>query len=142
MKLIVYLFENQDIGIRASLAIDSAAIFTKDVSTFLFGCGINCFQAEMGYEYGLYPHNFILEALVTFGLIGAVPMLYLIARIFFLWMFAVRNESYLLIIFSVFFVIISFKSGAMLSSFLTTFLIFYASSIKIKKSRKIDYLVG
>ena len=121
-------FETRNSGMRIELGLEAFAIFTSDLKTFLFGCGINCFQALQGYEYGLYPHNYILEALVTFGLIGTLPILVVVARILFRWLTETNNEDYLLLIVACFFIFVSLKSGALISSFLATFLIVYVGS--------------
>ena len=118
---IIYLLEANSLGVRGTLLLDAFAMLQSDITTLLFGCGINCFQYNLGYEYALYPHNYLLEAVVTFGLIGALPLIYMMVRLTSLWLLAVHREDYLLILIGFFFFVVSMKSGSTLSSFLTTF---------------------
>lgn len=41
-------------------------LINKPVCMFM-GCGFAFFQNYYSYEYGMYPHNIILEAIITFG---------------------------------------------------------------------------
>lgn len=36
------------------------------------GCGAGYFQSYYGYEYGMYPHNFIAESVIIYGLIVTI----------------------------------------------------------------------
>jgi len=38
------------------------------------GCGFNYFQVFHHYEYESYPHNIIMEFVITFGLLFSVPV--------------------------------------------------------------------
>ena len=126
---IVYLLEANSFGIRSTLALDAISLLTSDATTLFFGCGINCFQQSLGYDYALYPHNYVLEALVTFGLIGCFPLLVMMARLTILWISAMKNDEYLIILIAFFFFLVSLKSGSIMSSFSTTFLLFYCSAL-------------
>lgn len=38
------------------------------------------FTTAKGYFYGLYPHNILLESLMTMGLLGSIPFFYILYR--------------------------------------------------------------
>ena len=56
-------FGNRDVLLKQSISI----LFDKPQCA-LTGCGFNFFQLYYNYEFGMYPHNFIMEMFVTYGL--------------------------------------------------------------------------
>ena len=64
-------------GLRDQLLIQSFRLLGERPDCALIGCGFNYFQVHFGYGYGMYPHNFFAELLITFGvpLGGAVVIL-------------------------------------------------------------------
>ena len=59
---------------------------------------------------GLYPHNIILEALITFGFIGLIPFLYFIIKAIRNGVFAIRHYSGVRLQFITFFFLIFINS--------------------------------
>ncbi|MCI2397790.1 hypothetical protein [Aliiroseovarius subalbicans] len=55
-------------GQRDILADQAISLLREQPVCLALGCGFNFFQSYWGFEYGLYPHNAFLEAVVTFGL--------------------------------------------------------------------------
>lgn len=56
-----------DYGMRDVLSAQVINLLARDPWCMLLGCGPGYFQNAYGYEFGLYPHNILLEGLVIFG---------------------------------------------------------------------------
>lgn len=56
-----------DYGMRDVLSVQAISLLARDPLCIIFGCGPGYFQTAYGYEFGLYPHNILLEGLVIFG---------------------------------------------------------------------------
>lgn len=55
-------------GNRDFLLKQSFLILFDNYNCALTGCGFNYFQLHYNYEFGMYPHNFIMEMIITYGL--------------------------------------------------------------------------
>jgi hypothetical protein len=53
---------------RFHILTDAMNLFTQSPQCMLTGCGFNYYQAANGFAFGRYPHNSVLEMIVTFGL--------------------------------------------------------------------------
>jgi hypothetical protein len=56
-----------DLGDRDVLIFQAVNLLSEQPSCLLTGCGFGFFQYFFGYDRGLYPHNFIVEMVITFG---------------------------------------------------------------------------
>lgn len=102
-------------GQRDILFQQAVILLADNPGCLLTGCGFGYFQTYFGYEPGLYPHNIALEALITWGLPITFFLIYLVARGL---RKALREnmgnmDAFMLVFF--YFVLISFKSGTILS---------------------------
>tara|TARA_B100000575_G_scaffold292557_1_gene301294 strand:- start:993 stop:2180 length:1188 start_codon:yes stop_codon:yes gene_type:complete len=57
-------------NIRFSLLMASGNVLDENIHCMILGCGFNFFQYEQHYDWGLYPHNSLIEIWITFGILG------------------------------------------------------------------------
>jgi hypothetical protein len=57
-----------DLGDRDVLLLQAFNLLAEQPICILTGCGFSFFQYFYGYDLGMYPHNFIIEMVITFGL--------------------------------------------------------------------------
>jgi|688.fasta_scaffold110593_2 hypothetical protein len=122
-RLKLFLSGNYNYGYRLELITLSFNLLYNEPKCLLFGCGFLFFQDYYGFNAGAYPHNLILEFIITYGLLISIYIFTLIfiglKNIFFL-----KKKISLIDIFMIYFFLISFKSGSLFT--LTTFpMIFY-----------------
>jgi hypothetical protein len=114
-----------DWGMRDELAAQTFELLSDKVMCLFSGCGFGYFQVYWHYDFGLYPHNSVLEALVTFGLpIGGVLSLLSIAgiaRSYFGW--GANNPLFYILLVQY---LISLKSGSLLDFRSLSLLIVFA----------------
>ena len=111
-------FSLRDVFINLSLNL-----LYKEPKCLIFGCGFNFFQDYYHFNFGSYPHNIILEFIITYGL----PISMVILSLMFIGLKNIifsKSKILLIDIFVIYFFLISLKSGTLIS--LTTFpMIFY-----------------
>jgi hypothetical protein len=56
-----------DLGDRDILILKSISLLEEQPGCLIIGCGFNYFQYFFRVDQGLYPHNFIMEMIITFG---------------------------------------------------------------------------
>lgn len=112
-----YLALEYSLGMRDTLFNDSLSLLLDNPICMAFGCGIGFFQSYYDYPPSLYPHNVLLETIISFGLIPTFALaffaLYGRARVH---KFHDKSPNFFAMI--VFFLLISFKSGEILTSFI------------------------
>lgn len=57
-----------DLGHRDFLLNQVLELLGQNPRCLIAGCGFGYFQNYFGYEFGMYPHNFIAESIIVFGL--------------------------------------------------------------------------
>lgn len=62
------VFSEGDLGMRDLLFLQVIELIKNEPGCLVVGCGFGYFQSYYGYPYGMYPHNIILELLVSYGL--------------------------------------------------------------------------
>lgn len=62
-------------GLRDYLFSKSFALMANEPNCVIFGCGFSYFQEYFSFESRFYPHNIILESMITFGLIITIPLI-------------------------------------------------------------------
>jgi hypothetical protein len=107
-----------DFSDRNVLLQQVVELIKNEPGTFIFGGGTGYFQSYYGYDFGLYPHNHLAEAVVIFGF----PL------VFFSVLFVVRGgyiyyrqagEIDLFMIIVTFIFISNLKSGYFLGNWMT-----------------------
>jgi len=102
-------------GLRDVLAQESINLLFSDPKCLLVGGGFGYFQDYYGYDYGKYPHNFLLESLITFGLPLTILMMGLAMRGIYLQWISAEPAGAGYMFFGYFF-LISLKSGSFTGS--------------------------
>lgn len=74
------VLEGRTMGLRDVLWLEAFETWTHDTTSTVFGVGANGFQYLRGYPFGFYPHNFVVEMVVTTGLFGLFLTGYLLFR--------------------------------------------------------------
>lgn len=105
------------LGMRDTLIADSLNLLLDNPVCMAFGCGIGFFQSYYDYPASLYPHNVLLETLISFGLIPTFALAFIaLSGRSRMREFHGKSPNFVAMI--VFFLLISFKSGSLLTSFL------------------------
>ena len=84
LKVVDRLSKLGDVGsdVRETLYIASLDLLSERPICLVTGCGFNYFQVYNSYEASSYPHNIIIEMLITFGLVGFIVLLLALYGIF------------------------------------------------------------
>lgn len=118
------LLAGSNFGMRDILFDESLHIITNEFECFFFGCGFAYFQDYYGYRFGLYPHNILLESVITWGM----PLVIVLGFLFALGLLT-SDRNYFLTWAGLFFALIGMKSGDVLGSwFALSFVYYYAGS--------------
>lgn len=106
-----------NIGIRSWLYSVSLDMIYDDLHCTLIGCGFNYFQHSLALEENMYPHNFILESIITWG--APISIFYLSFALIGLYgAYKSRDGFDMFIMISIYFMVIYLKSGSILSGWL------------------------
>jgi hypothetical protein len=101
-------------GRRTGLFYEGVELLAKEPSCLLFGGGIGYFQHYFDYPPGMYPHNIVLECVISFGILIVAPIAYFTARGLAIVYREEGKLSGFLAVF-VFLTLISFKSGSIIT---------------------------
>jgi len=126
-----------DLGLRDELIYLSANLLYNEPKCIILGCGFSFFQDYYGFDYGMYPHNIILEFIIVYGLLISI-VIFSLVFIGLKNIILSKSKILLIDIFVIYFFLISLKSGTLIS--LTTFpIIFYLiAKSKIKFNLKLN----
>ena len=114
-----------DFSMRDVLASQALTLIYENPLRFLFGGGFNYFQTYYSYEYGLYPHNLLLELIITFGLpVGIVTMLLLVIGIIRVYK---KQGLNLFMIIGIYILIWSLKSGSIIDFLAVGYLAYFVT---------------
>jgi hypothetical protein len=108
-------YQENSLAQRDVLLLQSLSLLAENPRCALFGCGLGFFQEYYGYDYGEYPHNWIAEAVISFG--APIVMLFMFvvgSHIWTRYRHFGRNEKFLLVL-ALYFFGIALKSGNILS---------------------------
>lgn len=118
------IFQNSDFGSRDLLFGQALDLIFSEASCFTFGCGYAYFQYFFEYKIGWYPHNIFLEAMITWGF--PLSFLFLLLVVYGYVKEGSRNVPAIL---GMYFVLIGFKSGNVLSSWLALAFLYYHAGV-------------
>jgi len=108
------------LGTRDILFRNAIELIANEPRCFLVGCGYTYFQDYYGYSYGLYPHNFLLEAVIVWG----APLVFISAT-FFVVGFLTKPQNDFITWAGLFFVLIAMKSGDVIGSWFALSFLYY-----------------
>jgi hypothetical protein len=99
---------------RIELAILSLNILKNEPHCLIIGCGFNFFQDYYNFNIGAYPHNIILEILITYGLIITI-IIFILLFVGLKKIFFSNSELVLIDIIVLYLFLLYFKSGSLIS---------------------------
>lgn len=106
-----------DFGSRDILQAQVIDLLASEPRCLVMGCGVGYFQYFYGYELGMYPHNLVLESLVIFGL--PLTAIFVFASVCGGFLYYRRiGECDLFLLFTLYAVGVSMKSGSFFGSWL------------------------
>lgn len=114
------------LGAREAFYLDALRLIGAEAKCAYIGCGFGFFQEYYGYSAGSYPHNFLLEMSIVFG----VPITFLVLCVALLGLlrdaFSNDSENGVFALLVTFSFLVQLKSGTVLSAWwLMGGLIFY-----------------
>lgn len=130
-----------DFSGRDMLAMNIFKLISENLTCINIGCGPGYFQKYFDFDFGLYPHNSILEGIIVFGLpLMTLICIGVIAGIVKYLLIYKKSCPFFLIFIFVF--LVSLKSGSLLGSWLLIvsaifFISYYLDSLFAKKIKKI-----
>ncbi|MBO6668050.1 hypothetical protein [Parvibaculum sp.] len=124
VKRFFEIFSGQTLGYRDVLFSQAASLLTEEPGCLFIGCGYAHFQAHYGYSYGFYPHNLLLEAVITWGIFNMV----ILSLLFSVGLKGVGRFG-LLEYLALFFLLIGMKSGDLIGSWLAMSFFYYYCGI-------------
>lgn len=123
------ILQGDSFGMRDILFFEAYRLLMNEPRCLLVGCGFAFFQEYHSYPYGLYPHNILLEAVITWGLVFILP----ITIFFFVGLWKSRNSLGILFWVGIFFVGVGMKSGDVINSWFAMSFVMYVSAVGCKK---------
>ncbi|WP_201562471.1 hypothetical protein [Psychrobacter sp. CMS30] len=115
------------LGSRDVLLSQSIMLLVDNTSCLIHGCGFGFFQSYFHYPIDLYPHNFIIELLIVFGL-PITAILLLTSYGGFMEFFRRNGRVDIIGLFFIYALFLGLKSGSLNTSWLLmTFFIFFIS---------------
>jgi hypothetical protein len=125
LERFLHLYETGDLGERDFLFEKAINLLADNISCLVFGCGFNYFQYYFSYDYGMYPHNIVLEFLITFGVFLFSPLIIMAFKGVFIILKGSRVDKFFLY-FTFYVFLISLKSGSLISFMAIPIILFYA----------------
>lgn len=101
-----------DLGHRDILLGQAVDLISNEIRCLLFGCGFGYFQKFYQYDFGMYPHNIVVEFIIVFGL----PMFMVITLLVTYGLFLYYKNCGSVDLFVLFFLytgLVSLKSGTL-----------------------------
>lgn len=125
-----FLFDGY-LGLRDELIYLSLNLLYNEPKCLVLGCGFNFFQDYYGFNYGMYPHNVIIEFVITYGLFISIIIFSLVFIGLKNIIFS-KTKILLIDIFVIYFFLIMLKSGSLISptNFPIIFYLVVKSNIK------------
>jgi hypothetical protein len=118
-------------GLRDELIKLSLNLLYNEPKCLILGCGFSFFQDYYGFNYGMYPHNVILEFVITYGLLISIVIFSLVFIGLKNIIFS-KSKILLIDIFVIYFFFIMLKSGTLIlpTNFPIIFYLIVKSKIK------------
>jgi hypothetical protein len=117
-----------DLSSRDTLFLDGIKLLANEPRCLLIGCGIGYFQYYHNYEFGMFPHNFILESVIIFGFI--ISLVACVMTLFGIFIFYKKNKNTTaFLLFFLYSLLVGLKSGSLLGSWFLLAAVFYFCSL-------------
>lgn len=120
------------LGVRESLYAKAIDLIVSEPVCLFFGCGFDYYQYYFKHTPGLYPHNFILELVIVFGL----PLVFILISLttigwFKTYLYAEKPDVFPFLI--AYFFLIYFKSGSIISGWLFVLGLFHFCGVAVSE---------
>jgi hypothetical protein len=125
-------FEDGDYGLRDQLMVETFGLLMQNPSCILVGCGFEYFQYFYNYDFGMYPHNFIAESLISFGFLVTCIFGFLVFNGIRSYHSKVGGVDFFILYFF-YDGIVALKSGELFGSWFFTAGSIYFSALTLKK---------
>jgi hypothetical protein len=126
------IFAESDFGLRDVLLNQVVTLLSQEPKCLVVGCGFGYFQSYYDYDFGMYPHNFIAESIIVFGL--PITMIFLFSVIGGIKIYY-RRVGYmdLFVLLFLYLAIINIKSGYLFGDWLFTVALMHFSVLYFLK---------
>lgn len=121
---------SSDLGHRDVLINKSIDLLIENPFCLIAGCGFGYFQKFYGYEVGLYPHNILIEYIITFG----IPLTFFLVTFVIIGVRRYLRDQELpkaFLLIYLYLLLLGLKSGSALSSWMFMSATFYLASIGV-----------
>ncbi len=115
------LIAGESLGLRDQLVLEGLELLGNKLDCLAMGCGYGFFQTYFSYEYGMYPHNIVVESVIVWGL----PIVIGIASLAFIGWKSLRWQGGALHWVGAYMLLIGLKSGDVVNSWLAMSYILY-----------------
>jgi hypothetical protein len=122
-----FAYLGTSLGMRDILLMNSIDLLTSEPRCAAFGCGFSYFEHYHGYPPGLYPHNFVAEFIITFGVPAFILLCVLGSKGAAVLLKGRSNRNFLFIAGFVF--LVGLKSGSLLQAWLLIGCCLHAASV-------------
>jgi hypothetical protein len=126
-----------DLGHRDILLNKVINLLSKEPMCLAIGCGFGYFQSYYNYEFEMYPHNFIAESLIVFGLPMSVAFGLLVAGGIKTYYTNNNKKIDLFILFLLYSALIDMKSGHLFGGWFFTSSSMYLASMYFSRLTRI-----
>lgn len=123
---------NNNLGQRDILLAQAFNLLLNEPTCLIAGCGFGYFQHYFGYEFGMYPHNTLIELFIVFGAPVALAFIATIAGGLRQYYRQSRKLD-LVILFFIYSLLVELKSGVLFGNWFFTAACIYFSSVYIDK---------
>lgn len=124
------MLSSGDLGYRDILLSQAINLILNENRCLVFGCGFGYFQKFYQYDFGMYPHNFVVEFIIVFG----VPMFLVISLLVTYGLFLYCKKCGSVDLFVLLFLytgLVSLKSGALFGGWYFTAATLYLLSFSL-----------
>lgn len=127
---------DETLGGRRELFSNSLLLIENNKICLLFGCGLQFFQDFWGYRITQYPHNYILDLIISYGVVVTLAIYFIYFRAIYV---SRQDGSWGIFAYIAFYLfIISMKSGSPIVDHL--FWIFLARQIQLSVGRSAPHM--
>ncbi len=125
-------FTESDLGLRDVLLNQVLTLLSQEPKCLVLGCGFGYFQSYYDYDFGMYPHNFIAESFIVFGLPITMIFFFSVIGGIKIYYRRVGNIDLFILIF-LYLAIINIKSGYLFGDWMFTAALMYLSVLYFLK---------
>ncbi len=127
---------SDDLGHRDFLLNQVLDLLSQEPRCLIAGCGFGYFQHYFNYEFGMYPHNFLAESIIVFGLPISAMFGFLVIGGLISHYKSIKQIDFFVLLF-LYTLLVGIKSGCLFGEWFYTAASMYFASIYILKIIKV-----